>query len=222
MARVPASIPTGFPQLEGLIPRGRIVEISGGPSSGKTLLGLRIVAAAQNAGLSCAWIDAEQAFDLVRAQALGVVLERLPVARPNDAEECLEIARQLAVSGAIDLLVLDSAAALTPRLELETGIGDGIPSLQARVLGSGIRRLASVTSRTETAIIVLNQIRGSRGEGETTAGGPALKQYASVRLILDSVEKERMCFHILKNKASEASGSAEIHIGESLEQRETP
>ena len=220
-ARIPASIPTGFRQLDGLVPRGRLTEISGGPSSGKSLLALRIVANAQLAGLSCAWLDAELAFDPAHAVEVGVQLERLPVARTESAEASIEIACQLASSGGIDLLVLDSAAALVPRLELEAGIGDSSPGLQARVLGSGIRRLTSVTSRTETAIIVLNQIR-SAGEGETTAGGPALKQYAAVRLSIEMPAEDRIRFRILKNKASEASGSFEILLSETAEVRETP
>lgn len=219
-ARLPAFIPTGFPALDTLLPRGRIIELSGGPSSGKTLLALRVVAAAQRERLSCAWIDVEQTFDAARAAECGVELERLPVAVPADAEEALEIARQLAVSGGIDLLVLDSAAALVPRLELAAGIGESGPGLQARVLGSGIRRLASVTSRTETAILVLNQIR-SHGERETTAGGPALKQYAAVRFAIEDLGAGRIRFRILKNKASEASGDGEISLGETPEMRET-
>jgi len=219
--RIPAFIPTGFPPLDGLILRRRITEISGGPSSGKSLLALRIVANAQRAGLSCAWIDAELAFDPARAVEVGVQLERLPVARPESAEASIEIACQLSVSGGIDLLVLDSAAALTPQLELEAGIGDSGPGLQARVLGSGIRHLTSVTSRTETAILVLNQIR-SAGDGETTAGGPALKQYAVVRLTIEMPAENRIRFRILKNKASEASGSFEILLSETPEVRDTP
>jgi recombination protein RecA len=219
--RIPGFIPAGFRQLDGLLPRKRIIEISGGPSSGKTLLALLIVAAAQRAGLSCAWIDAELAFDPARAANLGVSLEHLPVARPESAETSIEIALQLAASGGIDLLVLDSAAALTPRIELETGVGDSGPGLQARVLASGIRRLASVIARTETAIIVLNQIR-SAGDGETTAGGPALKLYASVRLSLEMPAEDRIRFRILKNKASEASAPGVILLSETGDVRNTP
>jgi recombination protein RecA len=148
-------IPTGFSALDqaldGGLPRGLIAELSGAPSSGKTTFALCLVAHAQQNSLRAAWIDAEHVFDPAYAAQLGVNLERLAVARADTAEQSLEIARQLAGSGAIDLLVLDSAAALTPAIELEIGIGESGPGLQTRVLASGFRRLGVVAARTETA-----------------------------------------------------------------------
>ncbi len=193
--------------LDGGLPRGLLTEIFGPPSSGKTTFGLQVAAGAQYAGLSAAWIDAEHAFNPARAAQLGVSLERLPVVRPETAEECLEMARQLAGSGGLDLLVIDSAAALAPALELEMGLGDGGPSLQSRVLASGLRKLAFAAAKTETTVLVFNQIRG-RGEAadgqETSAGGPALKIYAAVRVALDAAEDGRVGFRIVKNKAASA------------------
>lgn len=202
-----ARILTGFPALdralEGGLPRGALTEIAGGPGSGKSTLALSIVARAQQDGLSAAWIDAERVFDPAYAAQVGVSLERLPVARPDTAEESLEIARRLAASGGVELLVLDSAAALTPALELEIGLGDSGPGLQSRVLASGLRRLALAAARTETAILVLNQIRGPAGESGagSSAGGPPVKLYAAVRIALDAFEPpSHLHFRLLRNK----------------------
>jgi recombination protein RecA len=200
-------ISTGFPSLdhalEGGLPRGHITELSGGPSSGKSTFALMMVAHAQQEGLAAAWIDVERGFDPAYASHLGVSLERLPVARPETAEEALEIARQLTGSRGIELLVLDSAAALTPAIELEMGMGGAGPGLQARVLASGFRRLALSASRTETAILVLNQIRsGGGGESqETSAGGPAVKLHSILRIALEPLETaSRIRFRILKSR----------------------
>ncbi len=152
--------------------------------------------------MAAAWIDAERVFDPAYAARLGVSLERLPVARADTAEESLDIARRLAASGGIELLVLDSAAALTPAIELEIGIGESGPGLQGRVLASGFRRLAFAAARTETAVLVLNQIRsGSGAEAfETTAGGPGVKLHAALRIALEPLEMaSRTHFRILKS-----------------------
>jgi recombination protein RecA len=219
-SRFPAFVSTGFESLDralaGGLPRGRITELFGGPSGGKTTLALQIVAHAQKDGLSAAWIDAEHGFDPAFAVDQGVSLERLPVASPNSAEESLEIARQLAGSGGIDLLALDSAAAMTPALELEIGLGDSSAGLQSRVLASGFRRLAFAAARTETAILVLNQVRSRsvESEDETTAGGPALKLYASVRIALEPAGRAgNVRFRILKSKLAAAFREGALSLG---------
>lgn len=206
-ARRVARILTGFPALdcalEGGLPRGQITEVSGGPSCGKTTFALYVVAQAQQNGLGAAWIDAELAFDPGYAAGVGVALERLPVARADSAEESLEIARQLVASAGIELLVLDSAAALTPAMELRMGIGESGPGLQARVLASGFRRLAQAAAKTETALLVLNQIRSSGGgdSAGTSAGGPAVKLYASLRIALEGLKMGSGArFRILKSR----------------------
>jgi recombination protein RecA len=204
-------IPTGFTALDaaldvGGLPRGRIVEFFGPSSSGKSTLALQIAAHLIEEG-AAAWIDAEHVFDAAQAARLGVSVERLPLARPDTAEQALEMARRLAESGALDLLVIDSAAALVPQLELETGLGDSGPGLHSRVLASGLRRLAAAAARTGTVVLVLNQTRtrgGAAGDGEVSAGGPPLKLYASVRIELDAARGNLVRFRILKNKAGQA------------------
>jgi recombination protein RecA len=220
-SRFPAFVPTGFEALDralgGGLPRGRITELFGGPSGGKTTLALDIVAHAQENGLSAAWIDAEHGFDPAYASDRGVSLERLPMARPDTAEESLEIARQLAGSGGIDLLALDSAAALIPALELEIGLGDGSASLQSRILASGFRRLSFAAARTETAILVLNQVRSSFGsfDAETTAGGPGLKLQAAVRISLEHAGGAANArFRVLKSKMAEAFLEGELRLND--------
>jgi recombination protein RecA len=228
-SRLPALLPTGFDALDralaGGLPRGCITELFGGPSGGKTTLALRIVAYAQRNGLSAAWIDAERSFDPAYALHRGVSLERLPVARPDTAEESLEIARQLAASGGIDLLALDSAAALTPALELEIGLGDGSAGLQSRILASGFRRLAFAAARTETAILVLNQVRSRSGpfDAETTAGGPALKLQAAVRISLEHAGGAASAhFRVLKSRLAAAFLEGELRLDEGPECAKTP
>jgi recombination protein RecA len=228
-SRPPAFIPTGFEALDralaGGLPRGCITEVFGGPSGGKTTLALRIVARAQKNGLSAAWIDAERSFDPAFALHWGVNLDRLPVARPDTAEESLEIARQLAASGGIDLLALDSAAALIPALELEIALGDGSASLQSRILASGFRRLSFAAARTETAILVLNQVRSRSGasDAETTAGGPALKLQAAVRISLEHAGgAAHTRFRVLKSKLAEAFLEGELRLDEGGEYAGTP
>jgi len=228
-SRLPAFVLTGFDVLDralaGGLPRGCITEVFGGPSGGKTTLALDIVAHAQQNGLSAAWIDSERAFDPAYAIHRGVSLERLPVARPDTAEESLEIARQLAGSGGIDLLTLDSAAALTPALELEIGLGDASLGLQSRILASGFRRLAFAATRTETAILVLNQVRSRSGssEDETSAGGPGLKLHAAVRIVLEPAGGAgNVRFRILKSKVAAAFREGELRLNGGLERAKTP
>ena len=210
IARPEAAISTGFRTLDAVLgaglPRGRIVEWFGPPSCGKTTLAIETVAHVQQGGLVAAWIDADRTFDAGYAAGLGVTLERLPVARPEAAEEALEMAWQLLHSGAVDLLVVDSAAALTPSLELGAGIGEGGYSLQGRVLTSGLRKLDFAVRRSGSSAIFLNQDRtqGDSGarETETSAGGPALKLYAQVRLAFQPEKGRRLRLRVLKNNAA--------------------
>ncbi len=225
----PPAIPTGFAALDaalgGGFPRGRILELFGPPACGKTTLALRATAHLQATGLAAGWIDADHAFDPAYAAALGVSLERLAVAQPASAEEALEMARRLAASRAVDLLVIDSAAALVPRLELETGIGESGPGLQGRVLASGIRRLAAEIARAGAAAVFLNQTRARGamlGEEETTAGGPPLKLYAAARIALRPGPGARVRFRILKNKAAAAFAEGEIAWTDAMGFAESP
>ncbi|MFC3862631.1 recombinase RecA [Deinococcus antarcticus] len=170
----------------GGIPRGRITEIYGPESGGKTTLALAIVAQAQKAGGTCAFIDAEHALDPVYARALGVNTDELLVSQPDNGEQALEIMELLVRSGAIDVVVVDSVAALTPRAEIEGDMGDSLPGLQARLMSQALRKLTAILSKTGTAAIFINQVREKigvmYGNPETTTGGRALKFYASVRL----------------------------------------
>lgn len=170
----------------GGIPRGRITEIYGPESGGKTTLALAIVAQAQKAGGTCAFIDAEHALDPVHARALGVNTDELLVSQPDNGEQALEIMELLVRSGAIDVVVVDSVAALTPRAEIEGDMGDSLPGLQARLMSQALRKLTAILSKTGTAAIFINQVREKigvmYGNPETTTGGRALKFYASVRL----------------------------------------
>jgi len=206
-------VPTGFPSLDaalgvGGLPRGRLVELSGPPSSGKTTLALQIAARFQQIGATAAWIDAEHVFDPAYAASLGIAIERLPVVEPDSAEQALEMARTLVVSHAVDLLVIDSAAALVPRLELESRLGESGAGLQSRVLASGLRRLSRAVAQTAAFVVFLNQLRtrmGPAGEdAETTAGGAPLKLYAAVRIVLFQATAGRVRFRVLKNQAAGA------------------
>jgi len=212
---------TGFAALDsalgmGGLRRGGIAELFGPSSSGKTTLALQIAAHVQSQGFTAAWIDAEHAFDPAYAAALGVTIERLPVAQPDSAEEALEIARQLTASCAVDLLILDSAAALVPRLELEARIGSGSHGLQGRVLASGLRHLARVVALSDAVVVFLNQMRSrpdrSGGNAETTAGGPSLKLYAAIRIALDPPAAGRVRFRVLKNKAAAAFTEGQLQV----------
>jgi recombination protein RecA len=170
----------------GGLPRGRIVEIYGPESSGKTTLALHCIAEAQKSGGVCAFVDAEHALDPIYAQKLGVDLDDLLISQPDTGEQALEITDTLVRSGAIDVLVIDSVAALTPRAEIEGEMGDSLPGLQARLMSQALRKLTGSISRSKTLVIFINQIRQKigvmYGNPETTTGGNALKFYASVRL----------------------------------------
>ncbi|MBS7535404.1 recombinase RecA [Ancylobacter sonchi] len=170
----------------GGLPRGRVVEIFGPESSGKTTLALHTIAEAQKKGGVCAFIDAEHALDPIYARKLGVDLDNLLISQPDAGEQALEIADTLVRSGAVDVLVVDSVAALTPRAELDGEMGDNQPGMQARLMSQALRKLTGSISRSNTMVIFINQIRMKigvmYGSPETTTGGNALKFYASVRL----------------------------------------
>jgi recombination protein RecA len=170
----------------GGLPRGRIVEIYGPESSGKTTLALHVVAEAQKSGGICGFVDAEHALDATYARKLGVNLDDLLISQPDTGEQALEIVDTLVRSGAIDVLVIDSVAALTPRAEIEGEMGDQLPGLQARLMSQALRKLTGSISRSNTTVIFINQIRMKIGvmfgNPETTTGGNALKFYSSVRL----------------------------------------
>jgi recombination protein RecA len=185
------TIPSGSLGLDialgvGGLPRGRVIEIYGPESSGKTTLTLHVIAEAQKKGGVCAFVDAEHALDTVYARKLGVNLEDLLVSQPDTGEQALEITDTLVRSGAVDVLVIDSVAALTPRAEIEGEMGESQPGLQARLMSQALRKLTASISRSNTMVIFINQIRMKigvmYGSPETTTGGNALKFYASVRL----------------------------------------
>src|SRR5207253_218963 len=186
-----AIIPTGSLGLDlalgvGGLPRGRVVEIYGPESSGKTTLALECIAEAQERGGVCAFIDAEHALDAAYARKLGVVVEDLLISQPDNGEQALEITETLVQSGAIDVLVIDSVAALVPRAEIEGEMGEPQMGLQARLMSQALRKLTSIISRSRTVVIFINQIRMKIGimfgNPETTTGGNALKFYSSVRI----------------------------------------
>jgi recombination protein RecA len=185
------AIPTGSLSLDlalgvGGLPRGRITEIYGPESGGKTTLALSVVAQAQRSGGVAAFIDAEHALDPVYARALGVDTAELLISQPDNGEQALEIMELLVRSGAVDVIVVDSVAALTPRAEIEGEMGESLPGLQARLMSQALRKLTAVLSKTATTAIFINQVREKigvmYGNPETTTGGRALKFYASVRL----------------------------------------
>lgn len=177
----------------GGLPRGRIIEIYGPESSGKTTLALSVIAQAQKKGGTCAFIDAEHALDPSYAKKIGVDIENLLISQPDAGEQALEIADTLVRSGAIDVLVVDSVAALVPKAELEGEMGDSHMGLQARLMSQALRKLTSTISRSNTLVIFINQIRMKIGvmfgNPETTTGGNALKFYASVRIDIRSIGK---------------------------------
>src|SRR4249920_2721576 len=215
-----AVIPTGSIGLDlalgvGGLPRGRVIEIYGPESSGKTTLTLHAIAEAQRAGGVCAFIDAEHALDTAYAQRLGVDLGSLLVSQPDCGEQALEIADQLVRTGAIDLIVVDSVAALTPRAEIEGDMGDAHMGLQARLMSQALRKLTAVTSKQNCTVIFINQLRMKIGvvfgNPETTTGGNALKFYASVRLDIrrigqikegEAVMGNRTRVKVVKNKVA--------------------
>jgi recombination protein RecA len=186
-----AVIPTGSVGLDlalgvGGLPRGRVIEVFGPESSGKTTMTLHAIAQAQKAGGVCAFIDAEHALDVTYARKLGVRVEDLLVSQPDHGEQALEIADKLVGTGAVDLIVIDSVAALVPKAEIEGDMGDSHMGLQARLMSQALRKLTAATSRNNACVIFINQLRQKigvvYGNPETTTGGNALKFYASVRL----------------------------------------
>jgi recombination protein RecA len=209
----------------GGIPRGRIVEVYGPEASGKTTLALHAIAEAQRAGGVCAFIDAEHALDVQYARKIGVLTEQLLISQPDTGEQALEITEALVRSGAIDLIVVDSVAALTPKAEIEGDMGDQHMGLQARLMSQALRKLTGISHRTDTTILFINQLRQKLGvtfgNPETTTGGNALKFYASMRLdvrriaqvkVGDELVGGRTRIKIAKNKMAPPFTEAEFEI----------
>ena len=204
------AIPTGALSLDialgiGGVPRGRIIEIFGPESSGKTTLALHIIAEAQKLGGEAAFIDAEHALDPVYSKNLGVDVENLIVSQPDTGEQALEIAEALIRSGALDIIVVDSVAALVPKAEIDGDMGDSHIGLQARLMSQALRKLAGAVNKSKTVIVFINQLREKVGlmfgNPETTPGGRALKYYASVRLDIRKIENIKQDGEVVGNRA---------------------
>ena len=204
------AIPTGALSLDvalgiGGIPRGRIIEVFGPESSGKTTLTLHMIAEAQKLGGEAAFIDAEHALDPVYAKHLGVDIDNLIVSQPDTGEQALEIAEALVRSGALDIIVVDSVAALVPKAEIDGDMGDSHIGLQARLMSQALRKLAGAINKTKTVIVFINQLREKVGimfgNPETTPGGRALKFYSSVRLDIRKVENLKQDGEVVGNRA---------------------